>query len=123
MVFSDIVSSIHQVVSHDIEKIQRAADVWESLLGEGYHVPPETWYCSRKDGVSAECVTDVGEEFGVVLVLFAFAVVIRVALVVFAVSTIYLLEVALFEELINIPRVFPINIDAWLILVVCIDEH
>ena len=113
MVFSDIVSSIHQIVSHNIEEIQRAADGWEGLLGEGYHVSSEAWYCSRKDGVSAECVADVGEEFGVVPVLFALAVVIRVALVVFAVSTIYLLEVAPLEKLMNIPRVFPINIDAW----------
>jgi hypothetical protein len=63
--------------------------------------------------VSAECVADVCEQFGVVPVLFAFAVIIRMALVIFAVSTIYLLEVAPFEELMSIPGVFPVNIDAW----------
>ena len=47
VVFSDVVSSIHQIVGHDVEKVQRCADCRNGGLGESQHVSREARYSGR----------------------------------------------------------------------------
>ena len=43
MVLRDIVASVHQVVGHAGEEVQRCADRRGGALGEGKHVSRKTW--------------------------------------------------------------------------------
>ena len=60
MVFGDVIPSIHQVASHNIDEVQRSAYCWYRVFCEGKHISSEARYCSRDDLPWPEGRPDLG---------------------------------------------------------------
>lgn len=90
MVFCDVVPSVHQIVGHDIEEIQRQADRGHLCLGEGQHISRQSWYSSRNDLFRTKSGTNLREQQWIGFDLPGFLR-IRNLLVILAVSTLLVL--------------------------------
>ena len=62
VVFCDVVSSVHEVVGHDVEEVEGGADGGDGGRGDGEHVSRQAWDGGGDEFLGAQGGADFGEE-------------------------------------------------------------